>query len=705
MSVRQPVVIDVPFRADDIQIEQCIDQVQCEVDGSELTADERRLLKTYPTVYIIRGKERKRARGGYEYDDFVVYVGETNSIVRRTKEHYTDDVTYRSERGKKAWQRLNQPGSHILVIAQNHFNKSLTLDLENNFLSYLLASGASHVTLVNGRGNPQEDYYTKPELPIITSQAWRKLNRYEPELFPAESVIRDSAIFKASPFRALGKDQIAAEDAILGRLRDLMNGWAAAPQPPDSSAPVENGELIVVEGMAGTGKTVLLSHLFLRIMNEPVVPVAGDGSGDKITERPVNACLLINHEEQLTVYNAIMKRLGLQNKDGVVVDKPTRFINKHSESGHGNGLARQDYPCDPVDVALVDEAHLLLTQGNQGYSGSRNMLVDIMRRARVVIAVYDLGQVLRKSQELDASMRDALFPEKRFSDGKVRCARRAANVAGFPFHVENLLLRQQYRIDACDEVVRWIDDFANGRGVGPIPQDPAREGHTPYQIKVFDSPYDLKMAIEERAFAFDASSGEIVDDTSHGLSRVLATYDWPYSGQSKPESGVWEVRIYREQGGWVSYGASGARGGRGSRHAQAAASIAEVPRTQYFHMPWNYQTSATGDEAAREHDKAWAEQPHTLGECGSIYTIQGFDLNYAGVIIGPSVCWREGRLAFDPSKSCNSQAINGSEDPEANLRHELNVLLKRGVHGLYLFAVDGALEHRLLEMQEAGASE
>lgn len=25
MSVRQPVVIDVPFRADDIQIEQCID--------------------------------------------------------------------------------------------------------------------------------------------------------------------------------------------------------------------------------------------------------------------------------------------------------------------------------------------------------------------------------------------------------------------------------------------------------------------------------------------------------------------------------------------------------------------------------------------------------------------------------------------------------------------------------------------------------
>lgn len=701
MSVRQPVVIDVPFHEDDIQIEQSIDQVQREVDGRELSNSARMLLKTYPTVYIIRGKQRRRARSGYEFDEFVLYVGETNSIVRRTKEHYTDDATYRTEQGKRAWQQLNRPGSRMLVIGQDHFNKSLTLDLENNFLSYLLASGAEHVTLANGRGNPQANYYTKPELPIITSAVWRKLNHYEPELFPAESVIRDSAIFKASPFRALGKDQIAAEDAILGRLRDLMDGWAAASQPQDPSAPVENGELIVVEGMAGTGKTVLLSHLFLRIMNELGVQEAGGVSAGP--RRPVNACLLVNHNEQLTVYNAIMKRLGLQNRDNVVVDKPTPFINKHSEAGHGNGLARQDYPCSPVDIALVDEAHLLLTQGNQGYAGSRNMLVDIMRRARVVVAVYDLEQVLRKSQELDASMKCALFPDGRFSGGKVLCARRAADVSGFPFHVENLLLRQQYRIDACDEIVRWIDDFANGRGVGPIPHDPPREGHRPYEIKVFDSPYDLKLAIEDHASTFDPATGEIVDDTSHGLSRVLATYDWPYSSKSKPASGVWEVRIYREQSGWVSLDKNGDVSEM--RHGRASVAAEEPPHTEYFHMPWNYETSATEEEAADERGKAWAEQGHTLGECGSIYTIQGFDLNYAGVIIGPSVCWREGRLVFDPSKSCNSQAINGSEDPEANLRHELNVLLKRGVHGLYLFAVDGALEHHLLEMQAAGASE
>lgn len=34
---------------------------------------------------------------------------------------------------------------------------------------------------------------------------------------------------------------------------------------------------------------------------------------------------------------------------------------------------------------------------------------------------------------------------------------------------------------------------------------------------------------------------------------------------------------------------------------------------------------------------------------------------------------------------------------EENLKHELNVLLKRGVHGLYLFAVDEGLQQRLKE--------
>ena len=96
---------------------------------------------------------------------------------------------------------------------------------------------------------------------------------------------------------------------------------------------------------------------------------------------------------------------------------------------------------------------------------------------------------------------------------------------------------------------------------------------------------------------------------------------------------------------------------------------------------------------------SWAEKPETLGEIGSTYTIQGFDLNVAGVIIGPSVKYRDGHVVFEAEGSENKKATQkkrGVVDySEQNLHNELNVLLKRGVHGLYLFAVDSELQKAL----------
>jgi DUF2075 family protein len=124
-------------------------------------------------------------------------------------------------------------------------------------------------------------------------------------------------------------------------------------------------------------------------------------------------------------------------------------------------------------------------------------------------------------------------------------------------------------------------------------------------------------------------------------------------------------------------------------------------------MPWNYQLKDPSPRKGFNHEKAWAEKPYTIHEVGSTFTIQGFDLNYAGVIIGPSVKYdgSKGNVVFDPSNSQNYLATNkrgGFGDEKSvnemirrNLRNELNVLLKRGVHGLYLFAVDEELQKKL----------
>ncbi|WP_268871106.1 DNA/RNA helicase domain-containing protein [Ureibacillus massiliensis] len=50
-----------------------------------------------------------------------------------------------------------------------------------------------------------------------------------------------------------------------------------------------------------------------------------------------------------------------------------------------------------------------------------------------------------------------------------------------------------------------------------------------------------------------------------------------------------------------------------------------------YQIPWNITESKF----------TWAEKAATVNEAGSIYTIQGFDLNYVGVIRGTSISYYE----------------------------------------------------------------
>lgn len=54
---------------------------------------------------------------------------------------------------------------------------------------------------------------------------------------------------------------------------------------------------------------------------------------------------------------------------------------------------------------FIDEAHLLFTQGNQGYS-RKNQLDDIVKKAKVTVIVFDENQILRMDQYWESQMID-----------------------------------------------------------------------------------------------------------------------------------------------------------------------------------------------------------------------------------------------------------------------------------------------------------
>lgn len=201
------------------------------------TEKERDIMLQFPTVYIHNWKDT----GDYE-----VYIGESNDVIQRTKQHYENCGD------ESKWQyQLKNHNASLYIIGHEHFNKSLTLDIENRLMLYLMS--VNRVKKIhNMRGNPQKKYYPDSELDDIFRMMWRKLRRDNNELFPKESVIKDSAVFKASPLHKLTPDQESIKDTIIERVFDALGSG-------------KEHQIIFIEGEAGTGKTVLNSSTFYEL--------------------------------------------------------------------------------------------------------------------------------------------------------------------------------------------------------------------------------------------------------------------------------------------------------------------------------------------------------------------------------------------------------------------------------------------------------
>lgn len=549
-SISTPIIENVPFSEDGLkQLEKI---------------DNKKLLLEYPTVYIIYSERN----GMYQ-----VYVGETNNIKQRTKEHFREGNRYTK-------------GSNMFVIGHEHFNKSLTLDIENKFMLYL--TGNKFIKkLSNKRDNPQYRYFPYEEMNQIFSKSWKKLRKNELSLFPIEKVIEDNALFKASPFHKLTMEQFEARDKIINRVKEVLNKG-------------NKHQLILVEGAAGSGKIVLLSSLFYALSEE----------------NNENTYMLVNHDEQVKVYNNIAKKLGLQRRLNEKVMKPTSFIIN-------------DKFVDEDNIVLVDEAHLLWTQGKQSYQG-QNQLQDIIKKSRITIAVFDPQQVLRTQQYVE--------------DDDLRKIEENAKNNG------NLIeLKKQLRMNASQETINWIKTFVYQQEIIPFPENNAK-----YDLKIFDDPREMYEQLKIKN-----------QNQESGLSRILATFDWKFKEKKSGTTDLYKVEV------------------------------------DGLSLPWNNQLESSNKYLS------WAERPETINEAGSTYTVQGFDLNYSAVIIGPSVKYRDGKVIYDPDFSANRNAVsnrtlkNGKKQKvyDTLLPNELNVLLTRGINGLYIYAVDDELRIALLSAQ------
>lgn len=406
----------------------------------------------------------------------------------------------------------------------------------------------------------------------------------------------NEATKKLSPFKKLTPEQEKLVSSIINFTHKHIKG--------------ENPAVYTVYGDAGTGKSVVLSNLFERIQKaarqEPNSPFY------KTTNY-----FLVNHPEILKVYREIAGDIKvLYKKD---FSRPTSLINQ---------LDKQQ---KTIDVAVIDEAHLLLSKAdhyNNFYHD--NQLVEIIKRAKVVILVFDQYQVLR--------MKSLWTPE-----------RLEKITHQYPY--QEYHLHHQFRMTASDNLIDWFNHFTDKYELTALPQD----SRSYYDFRIYDDAEEMRQAIVKR-------------NNQVGLSRILSTSGYP----STLDGG----KHYIQEG--------------------------------RFKLPWDqYNYTVT----------PWAELPQTINEVGSIYTCQGFDLNYTGIIIGPPISQIPGthKLQINLDKYTDSEAFKKRADltnpkeikalEERMIMNSLNVLFKRGVYGTYIYAHDPLLRESLVRLfKEAGLS-
>lgn len=360
--------------------------------------------------------------------------------------------------------------------------------------------------------------------------------------------------------------------------------------------------VFTIYGDAGTGKSVVLSSLFDQIQKMR--------HNKNSNFYQTNNYFLVNHPEILKVYRQIAGELPELLKKNF--QRPTSFINQLDKKN------------EKADVVIIDEAHLLLSKPDH-YNNfyHENQLVEIIKRSKIVVLVFDPYQVLKMK---------TLWTKDRLE-----------KITKLYPH-QTYYLKHQFRMNASPDLIDWFNSFTENQIIKPIPKNAIEN----YDFRIFKDAEEMRKEIVKR-------NNEV------GLSRILSTSGYP----------------------------STLDGGKHYIHEDK------------FKMPWDqYNYTAT----------PWAEIPETINEVGSIYTCQGFDLNYTSIIIGPPISQlpNQNKIQVNLDKITDIEMFKKRKDltdpdeiknlEERMVLNSLNVLFKRGIKGTYLYAHDPLLRKTLVSM-------
>lgn len=548
------------------------------------TADH--LEENWPVVYQI-------------YNNQQIYIGETTNLKNRMNQHLANAEKSSLKHGS------------LKVVFDETFNKSAALDLESYLIQYFSGDGKFRV-LNRNDGMCDRDYYGRENYRKTFDEIWNRLR----ELKIADktiSEINNSELFKFSPYKNLNFEQLNVVTEIVQNIDEAITG--------------NTKSLSVIDGDAGTGKTIVIMYLAKLLADLQSFDNKNDDIDDESNFNIFFELENINQKFKNKSIALVIPQPSLCGRIRKIFDKiDLGDANIKIFSPIQFGKSNDDF-----DITLVDEAHLLKvgvtgTLGKQvheidqkifGNTDIHSELEWIMAKSKNVVMVFSDQQRIRPA---NISKSDIL----KYSD---------------EYNMREYWLKTQMRSLGGKKYIDYIHDILSN-DLRPTQKEIFKD----FEAKIFTNIQDFVAAMQKR-------------ESEYGLSRMVAGFAWKWS--SKEDKREYDIRIDGMEFRWNST-----------------------------------QNNWIGSKNAPE-------------EVGSIYTVQGDDLNYVGIIIGNDLLYRNGKLIFNREACADSGAMKRSQRQVANneqiseddmleqILRTYRILMNRAVKGVYIYACDEELSKYL----------